>query len=283
MVEGVRSPEVAAKIDLHLDRFRGFFVDVYGHERISTVGRRDVVDWQRRLAEGLAPATVNNHVASLSGFTTWVSVQASDLFTTGNPSTGISALPLPPLEPRSLTPGQVRSLKNLCDRLERYSQRKGPAAGERRPTRSVVATADLSEIVPSCSYCCPQDSAAKNLCCLTSTRSNRLNQHSCIPPAVPGSWVFGARGNPSAPYFCPSTHGHALADYLEEERPFDATPESTALFLSAASVGSRRPDGRLSGRSVNTILERLGHRSQRYIARYTNPPEHVATSYIEQI
>ena len=81
----MRSPEVAAKIDLHLDRFRAFFVDVYGHERISTVGRRDVIDWQRDLAEKLAPATVNNHVASLSGFTTWVSVQAPGLFATGNP------------------------------------------------------------------------------------------------------------------------------------------------------------------------------------------------------
>ena len=91
---------------------------------------------------------------------------------------------------------------------------------------------------------------------------------------------------------------HALADYLEEERPADATPKSTAFFLSAASVSSRRPDGRLSGRSINTILERigrlhdaehtepqrrLGHRSQRYIARYTNPPEHVAASYIEHM
>ena len=122
---------------------------------------------------------------------------------------------------------------------------------------------------------------------------------------------------------------HALADYLEEERPVDATPESTALFLSAASVSSRRPDGRLAGRSINTILERigrlhdaehtepqrrisplrphdlrhtfafglaqatnadpyeperrLGHRSQRYIARYTNPPEHIAASHIEHM
>ena len=121
----------------------------------------------------------------------------------------------------------------------------------------------------------------------------------------------------------------ALADYLEVERPFDATPESTALFLSAASVSSRRPDGRLAERSVNTVLERvgrlhdaehtepqrrisplrphdlrhtfafglaqatnadpyelerhLGHRSQRYIARYTNPPEHVAAAYIEHM
>ena len=136
MVEGVRSPEVAAKIDLHLDRFRAFFVELYGHERISTVGRRDVIDWQRDLAEKLAPATVNNHVASLSGFTTWVSAQEPGLFATGNPSTGVPTLPLPPLEPRSLTPAQVRSLKNLCDRLERYSQRKRPAAGERRPTEA---------------------------------------------------------------------------------------------------------------------------------------------------
>ena len=129
VVKGVRSPHVAAKIDLHLERFRAFFVDVYGHERISTVGRRDVIDWQRHLAEKLAPATVNNHLASPSGFTTWVSVQEPGLFATGNPSTGVSALPLPPLEPRSLTPAQVRSLKNLCDRLERYSQRKGRRRG----------------------------------------------------------------------------------------------------------------------------------------------------------
>ena len=46
------------------------------HERISTVGYCDVVDWQRHLTDGLAPATVNNHPASLSGFTTWVSAQA---------------------------------------------------------------------------------------------------------------------------------------------------------------------------------------------------------------
>ena len=121
----------------------------------------------------------------------------------------------------------------------------------------------------------------------------------------------------------------ALAHYLETERPFDATAESTALFLSATSVRSRRPDGRLSGPSINTILERigrlhdaeyvdpdrhisplrphdlrhtfafqlaqstsadpyelerrLGHRSQRYIARYTNPPEHIAASYVEHM
>ena len=34
---------------------------------------------------------------------------------------------------------------------------------------------------------------------------------------------------------------------------------------------------------LSTGLRRLGHRSQRYIARYTNPPEHVAASYVEHM
>jgi len=29
------------------------------------------------------------------------------------------------------------------------------------------------------------------------------------------------------------------------------------------------------------LERRLGHRSQRYIQRYTNPPEHVAAGYVE--
>ena len=68
-----------------------------------------------------------------------------------------------------------------------------------------MATADLSAIVQSCSYCCPPDSDAKNSCYLTSTRPNPLNQHNCVTPAVPGSWVFAARGKPSAQSSSPST------------------------------------------------------------------------------
>ncbi len=44
-VVGVRSEEVARKIALHLDRFVGFFVDSYGHDRISACLRRDVLAW----------------------------------------------------------------------------------------------------------------------------------------------------------------------------------------------------------------------------------------------
>ena len=59
--------------------------------------------------------------------------------------------------------------------------------------------------------------------------------------------------------------GHtALADYLENERSADAGETSTALFLSAVSIGSRCPDGRLSPRSINLICDL---RADRPVAR----------------
>ncbi len=125
-VVGVRSPAVAEKIALHLDRFVQSFTESYGHDRAGTVLKRDVLAWQRSLKDqGFAPATVNNHLASLSGFTTWVHAQAPHLFPVGDPAKGITELGLPPLEPRALSEAQVRSLKNLCDRLERFHQLRG--------------------------------------------------------------------------------------------------------------------------------------------------------------
>jgi integrase len=259
-VVGVRSPAVTQKIALHLDRFIAFFNESYDHERISTCLRRDVLAWQRALTDhGLAPATVNNHLASLSAFT-WVAAQAPAGFPVGDPAKGIRELGLPPLEPRALSPAQVRSLKNLCDPWS-FSTASRASAG-----RAAIP------------------------------------RHRC------------AR--------------QALADYLEKERPRDAGDGAPALFLSATGIPARRPDGRLSLRAVNLILEqigrwhdaelkdptrhlsplrphdlrhtfafhlaqatgadayelerRLGHRSQRYIQRYTNPPEEVAAAYVEE-
>ena len=51
---------------------------------------------------------------------------------------------------------------------------------------------------------------------------------------------------------------HAIADYLESERPGDTGQHSEALFLAASSVSARRPGGRLSPRSVNTIVAGIG-------------------------
>jgi site-specific recombinase XerD len=65
------------------------------------------------------------------------------------------------------------------------------------------------------------------------------------------------KGGTSRTVFLGADGRTALADYLEHERPTDAGPGSTALFHSAASIGSPRADGRLSPRSINLICEQI--------------------------
>ncbi len=114
-VTGVRSEAVADKIALHLQRFLTFFHDSYGHDRISAYLKRDVVTWQMQLRkEGLAPATVNNHLASLSAFTTWVHAQAPRIFPLGDPAKGIGELGLPP----------ERKLASVCRDRQRPATRQ---------------------------------------------------------------------------------------------------------------------------------------------------------------
>jgi integrase len=329
-VVGVHSKTVAEKAVLHLGRFVDFFEEGYGHDRISTVVRRDVQGWQKSLVEqGLAPSTVNNHMASLSAFTTWVDAQAPGLFPAGDPANGVKELRLPPLEPRALSGAQVRSLKNVCDRLERFHKLKGrewkqrdygrsPTHARGRPARDraivfvLLSTGlrreelivlDLGQAEPNG----PKD--------LRTARRARVR-------GVKG------KGGTERNVFLSKDAREALAEYIETERPNDAGSESEALFLSAAGTPARRKDGRLSVRAVNLLLERigrwhdaeisdparkisplrphdlrhtfayrlaaqtgkdayelerrLGHGSQRYIQRYTNPPEDVAAGYVEE-
>jgi site-specific recombinase XerD len=328
-VVGVRSEEVADKIALHLERFATFFKEAYGHERIRNVLKRDVLAWQRSLSDqGLAPATVNNHLASLSGFTTWVHAQAPHLFAVGDPTKGISELGLPPLEPRTLSPEQVRSLKSVCDRLERFHQLRG-----RRWTKSPEQLRVRSTGRPL------RDRAIIYVLLSTGLRREELvnvdlDQVSPNTPAELRRARQGritrvqGKGKTERTVFLSADARVALADYLEQERPRDANEEATALLLSAVSLPARNADGRLSPRAINLLLEqigrwhdaevpdarrrtsplrphdlrhtfafhlaqvtgadayelerRLGHRSQRYIQRYTNPPEAVAASYIEE-
>jgi hypothetical protein len=84
-VRGVRSAEIADKIALAADPDAG---DPQG------------------CGFGPAPATVNAHLASLSGFTTWVIARDPAALPHGNPCAKASDLPLPPLEPRVLSSGQ---------------------------------------------------------------------------------------------------------------------------------------------------------------------------------
>ncbi len=324
----VRSRTVSEKAALHVGRFAEFFVEAYGHERISAVVRRDVRAWQQSLVDrGLAPSTVNNHLASLSAFTTWVDARAPGLFPAGDPAKGIREVRLLPLEPRALSEAQVRSLKNVCDRLERFHELKGrewkkentrsPAHSKGRPARDraivfvllstglrreELVVLDLSQVEPSG----PEG--------LRAARRVRVR-------GVKG------KGGTERNVFLSKDAREALAEYLEKERPRDAGPGSEALFLSASGTPARREDGRLSVRAVNLLLERigrwhdaetadptrrisplrphdlrhtfayrlaaetgkdayelerrLGHGSQRYIQRYTNPPEDVAAGYVE--
>jgi len=325
-VLGVRSAGVTQKIALHLSRFQAFYLAAYGHDRISTCLKRDVVAWQQHLeAQGLAHATINNHLASLSAFTTWVSSQNDELFPAGDPTKGVGELGLSPLEPRALSADQVRSLKSVCDRLERFHQLKGrrqkssartQAHGRPWRDRAIVyallstglrreelVNLDLDQLEPHT----PQ--------ALRMARSARITR------------VRG-KGKSERTVFLSADARAALADYLERERPSDAEETSTALFLAAQSIAARREGGRLSPRTINLILmqigrwhdaeirdperrisplhphalrhtfafqlakvtgadsyeleRRLGHRSQRYIQRYTNPPEAVAASYVEE-
>jgi integrase len=330
-VVGVRSEDVAKKIALHLERFASFYKAGYGHERISTVLRRDVVAWQQALvAQGMAPATVNNHLASLSAFTTWVHAQAPRLFPVGDPAKGIGELGLPPLEPRTLTPDQVRSLKSVCDRLPRFYQMKGRRWTTRRGGESPPVRERARPL---------RDRAIVYALLSTGLRREelvRLDVDQVVPhDALELRRVRQAKitrvqgkGKTQREVFLSADARTALADYLERERPQDAGELSAALFLSATGLPARSSDGRLSPRAINLILEqigryhdadvpdpqrrisplrphdlrhtfafhlsqrtgadayelerRLGHRSQRYIQRYTNPPEQVAARYIEE-
>lgn len=327
-VTGVCSKEVAKKIQLHLSRFCDFFKESYGHERITTLAKRDVVAWQRKLIENnYAPATINNYMASLSGFTSWICGHSPAMFANGNPAKGIGGMGLPPLEPKALSHEQVRSLKNLCDRLNRFYQLKG-----RNWTNKGK--------IPCHAYGRPwRDRAIVFILLSTGLRREELT-HLELGQFQPckaqelrearKAKIVGVRGKGKSQriVFLSVDARQALADYLEKERHIDVINETETLFLSASKISSRSPDGKLSLRSVNNILiqigkwhdaevqdetryispltphvlrhtfafqlaeatdadsyeleRRLGHRSQRYIQRYTNPPEDVAASYIEK-
>jgi integrase len=330
-VVGVRSEEVAKKVALHLERFAAFYKEGYGHERIATVLRRDVVAWQQALVtQGMAPATVNNHLASLSAFTTWVHAQAPRLFPVGDPAKGIGELGLPPLEPRTLTPDQVRSLKSVCDRLSRFYQMKGRRWTKRRNGDSPPVRERARPL---------RDRAIVYVLLSTGLRREELvnlDSEQVVPTKAQDlrkvrqakiTRVQG-KGKTQREVFLSADARLALADYLEQERPKDSGEQTTALFLSATGIPARGADGRLSPRAINLILEqigryhdaeladptrrlsplrphdlrhtfafhlaqvtgadayelerRLGHRSQRYIQRYTNPPAQVAARYIEE-
>ena len=296
-VRGVRSAEVADKIALHLPRFRDHFHAAHGHDRLSTVVRREVLAWRRHLAAdrsagglGLAPATVNTRLASLSGFTTWVCAHDPAALPHGNPCAKVGDLPLPALEPRTLTPGQVRTLRNVLDRLPRFHQHKGrrrssigECHGHARPLRDRA---------------------------IVHTLRSRQGRHQ--PQHVP------VRRRPHRPGRLPRTPapGRRRRDLdravpvrrLDQLPPprWGLSPRSINLICEqigrwhdaehpdpARHISPLRPHdlrhsfafalAEATGNDAYELQRRLGHQSQRYINRYTDPPEDIAAGYIEQM
>ena len=216
----------------------------------------------RTLADGrtqtMAPATVNNHLAHLSAFFTWTATHApAMLLPNGDPTSGVEALRLPAPEVRALADIQVRTVKNVLDRLESFHRltgrrhRGGPVPAVHRHARPLrdraivhlllgtglrraeLAGLDLQQLEPSS----PPD--------LRTVRKAKLT-------GIRGT------GRTSRGVFVGLDARHALADYVEHERRGDRDEQSTALFLAAASVHTRRPGGRLSPRSINTIVAEIG-------------------------
>ena len=271
----------------------------------------------------MAPATVNNHLAHLSALFSWITVHApAGLLRHGDPTKKVEPLPLPAPQVRALAGPQVRTVKNVLDRIEGFHQLTGgarPVHRHARPLRdraivhlilgtglrrAEVTGLDLAQLDPA--------SPAE----LRRVKKARLN-------GVRG------KGRTSRTVFLGRDTRHAIADYLESERAGDADQQSEALFLAASSIAARRAGGRLSPRSVNTIVgetgrihdaeatdrerqlgvlrphdprhtfgyrlsqesghnraeleRRLGHANDRYLRLYTNPPEDISAGWIEDL
>ena len=269
-VAGVRSPEVARKITRHVGRFQSWFVAGFGHDRISAVTLREVAAWRDHLAAAgqtdrdgsgaaMAPATVNNHLAHLSAMFTWTRAHApGGLLPHGDPTKGVEPLRLPAPEPRALNDAQVRTVKNVLDRIESFHRLTGRA----HRTEGIIPAVHR--------HARPlRDRAITHLMLGTGLRRAEVAGLGLaqLEPSDPGELrrVKRARltdvrgkGRTIRTVFLGLDARTALANYLERERPDDADPLSDALFLAASSIATRRPGGALSPRSINTIVGEIG-------------------------
>jgi site-specific recombinase XerD len=269
-VRGVRSDEVTGKITRHLDSFTAWFTTGYGHDRVSAVTPREVAAWRDHLAaEGtvsrdgttaaMAPATVNNHLAHLSALFSWITAHApAGLLRHGDPTKKVDPLRLPAPQVRALAGAQVRTVKNVLDRIEGFHQLKG------RRHRGGKAPAVHRHARPL------RDRAIVHLMLGTGLRRAEVTDLDLpqLDPADPSELRRAKRarlndvrgkGRTSRAVFLGRDARQAIADYLETERPGDTDQHSEALFLAASSIGARRPGGRLSPRSINTIVGEIGH------------------------
>jgi len=136
----------------------------------------------------------------------------------GNLCAEASDLPLPTLEPRALAPGQIRTLKNVLDRLPHIHQHKGrpqSGAGElhghARPLRDrahlpgnglrreELVNLDLDQIVPNTSEVLRAAKKAKVSGVRGKGRTTRTVFLGADGPTVSTTWNTSAQPTPTRP------------------------------------------------------------------------------------
>lgn len=260
-----------------VSRFIDFFQDRYGHDRVSVVVKKDVVAWLDHLyadpakgGSGFAASNVNTHQSALNQFMKWLHAAAPH-WLPKNPTRGVRDIKLPEPDPRALSPSQITSLKNLCDRLDRYfmktdrrrTKEKNELRKNARPLRdraiiyTLLSTGLRREelVMVNKDQVEPPDPKQMRL-----ARSARIVR------------VKGKGKTEGTVYLSPDARA-ALADYLEAERILDASAESQALFLAAAGAARRKPDGRLTVWTINHIVSNIG---QLHDKEYQDPARHIS-------
>jgi len=333
-IHDYRTHDIEKKIEKQLQRFIDFFEDRYGHDRISSVVKRDVKAWLDYLYEkgkdgkckGFAAATVNNHKAHLSLFMRWLHLKVP-LLLPEDPTKdrGLKDILLPAPEPKALTYEQYLSLKNICDRLERFHLLKGRKwKGNQTVLRKNARPKRDRAIV----FTLISTGIRREMLINIDLHQLQPNNPDELRKARRAKIIrIRGKGRTEQTKYLSYDARMAIADYLEFERPLDVDHQSAALFLATVNVPDRRMGGRLSVRTINQILEQigkwhdaeqnnpdrkispltphklrhtfgymlsdetngniqrlreeLGHRNDRYINVYTNPPEEYRASDIE--
>lgn len=254
-----RPKDSSQKVNRLLQRFIDFFQERYGHQKVTTVTKRDVEAWLELLYDpketgglGFAANYVNDHQTTLSAFFKWLRIKAPYLIYK-DPTNKVRDIYVSEPEGRSLSLQQQRSLKNICDRLERFYLKKdrARAAGKMilkdssRPLRNrAIVYVFLSTGIRR------EELTKLNLDQLVPSNISELRK-SENPKIV----KVRGKGKTERTVYLSSDAKKALIEYLEEERQKDVTPGATALFLSPVGRNNRKPDGRLATRTINSILE----------------------------
>ncbi|MFD0591023.1 tyrosine-type recombinase/integrase [Paenibacillus sp. GCM10027627] len=258
-IRGFRTKNVEKKIETQIRRFIAYMEKELGHDRISGVTKRIVREWRDHLyknGKGFAASTVNNHKAHLSLYLGWIRKRVPHLLPE-DPAKGkgLKDIQLPAPDIRALTDPQLRSLINLLDRLERFYMMKGrkwanepcpPLRKNARPKRNraivylflasgirreMMVNIDIDQVEPN-------DPDA-----LRAARRFRINR------------ITGKGLTETNKIIIDKDAREALADYLEFERPLDATSESRALFLNGLGDDG---DDRMNVSRINKVVQKIG-------------------------